>query len=345
MTYRPKLQNLRNPVLVTGASGFVGANLCLSLLERGASVIGVGGVSGRDWRLESIESLKNPSFRRVSVDLRSKEQTLQLLRETSPSVIINCAAYGAYSNQTEKDRIYSVNFDAVRSLLDGARELKDFVAFIQAGSSSEYGTNCTAPLEDAPTIPDSDYAVSKVAATAAIRFYATKFGLPAWSFRLYSVYGPFEDASRLIPKLLLHARDGKLPPLVNPKISRDFIYVEDVTDACVQLIEGAQKKTVRPGEVYNIGSGTKTTLEDLVSATRKTFSVREEPRWGSMPERHWDHPDWFANPSKAKKEFGWSAGTPLVDGLKETYDWLTRNPEMVQQSLDNSVLQAERARA
>jgi polyisoprenyl-phosphate glycosyltransferase len=170
-------------ILVAGACGFIGAYLCRYFASRGGSVLAVDGPSGNDWRIRDVAGV-----RRVKLDLTSWPDVRQVLVHEQPSVVINCAAYGAYSSQTDAERIYRVNLHAVRYLLEASREVPQLRAFIQAGSSSEYGLNCSAPTEDAPTLPDSDYAVSKVAATAATQFYALKHGVPAWVFRLYSVY-------------------------------------------------------------------------------------------------------------------------------------------------------------
>ncbi|MCM2279283.1 MAG: NAD-dependent epimerase/dehydratase family protein [Oligoflexia bacterium] len=322
-------------ILITGASGFVGANLCEYFAAKAADkkheVVAVVGPSHNDWRLRHL-----PSLRKVTLDLTSENDIHALIRELRPRAIFNCAAYGAYPSQTEVNRIYRVNFDAVRYLLDAVRGLEGFEAFIQAGTSSEYGINCKAPLETDPTLPDSDYAVSKVAASALLQFHAKKYGVPAWVFRLYSVYGPFEEASRLIPRLLTKAREGKLPPLVNPRISRDFIHTDDVSRAFETLL--AKAGQLPKGAIYNIGRGECVTLEKLVAVARETFGIQEAPAWGSMPERHWDHPDWYSNPAKAKAEIGWEARTPLAQGLKSTLDWMNANPALVEAAERNSVL-------
>lgn len=329
-------QKLNGPVVVTGATGFVGANVCNYLLARGASVIGVEGPSLQRWRLPEDRTLELQS-----VDLRSHNAVRHFFRNAKPSVVINCAAYGAYSSQTNVEQTYQVNMDAVRHMLEVLREVSGLRAFIQAGSSSEYGLNCSAPDEDAPTLPDSHYAVSKVGASALVRFYATKHGLPAWCFRLYSVYGPLEDTSRLIPRLLLEAHEGRLPPLVNPRISRDFVYVDDVSQAFEALVTRAED-TAR-GEIFNIGTGVKTTLRTLVATAKRAFKLKVKPDWGSMPERHWDHADWYADASKAKRMLRWRAETPLEDGLKQTLAWMIAHPELVQAGQQQSVIQEKTA--
>jgi dolichol-phosphate mannosyltransferase len=321
------------PIVVAGACGFIGANVCRHLSERGMTVIAVDGPSGADWRIRNL-----PRVQRVKVDLCSRDAVHAFVARERPAVVVNCAAYGAYSVQKDPDRIYGVNFDGVRYLLEAVRSIAGFVAFIQAGSSSEYGINCSGPSEDQATIPDSDYAVSKVAATALVKYYGVKHEVPAWVLRLYSVYGPYEDFSRLVPQLLLRAAEGKFPPLVNPNISRDFVYVADVCKAIEAVIENAGR--LKRGEVYNIGTGTRTSLADLVAVVKTTFDVPQEPDWGTMPNRAWDHAEWFSNPAKARADLSWQGTTRLRDGLSATMRWIDANPELVTEGQRTTVITA-----
>jgi nucleoside-diphosphate-sugar epimerase len=317
------------PIVVTGASGFVGANLLRHFRAKGKHVIGLEGPTGADWRTRGL------NVEIVRLDLCQEADVKAFMREVRPSAVLNCAAYGAYPSQTDSSRIYRVNFDAVRFMLEALRDSPGFRAFVHAGSSSEYGQNCSAPSELAPTVPDSDYAVSKVAATALLQFYASKHRLPCWVLRLYSVYGPFEDLSRLVPRVLRKAQNKELPPLVNPLVSRDFVYVDDVAAAFERVVERSQQ--LKTGEVYNIGAGRRVTLEDLIAVARATFDITRAPEWGSMPDRHWDHKDWYSDPSKASRELEWSARTSLSDGLLRTMHWMAQNPELVREGEQHSV--------
>jgi polyisoprenyl-phosphate glycosyltransferase len=323
------------PVVVTGCSGFVGANLAAALVARGARVVGVDSPSGIDWRTRSLSNVEG-----VRLDLCAESEVRAFIERVQPLAIFHCAAYGAYSVQDDARRIWDVNVLAVRHLLEAVRGVAGFRAFVQAGSSSEYGFNCSAPSEDGATEPDSDYAVSKVAATGLVRLYARKHGVPAFVLRLYSVYGPFEDLSRLVPVLLEAAREGRLPPLVNPKTSRDFVYVADVVQAFEAVLQRAPE--LPPGEVFNVGSGVQHTLADVVSQVRSLFQVSAEPVWGSMPERSWDHPAWYANPVKAAALLGWSATTSLPEGLRATRTWLEQNPNLLAEARAKTVLRVRR---
>jgi dolichol-phosphate mannosyltransferase len=318
------------PIVVTGCSGFVGANLVRHFAAKGARVIGVEGPNGIDWRTRGVA---NVEF--AKVDLCNEADVKAFIRAAKPKAVLNCAAYGAYSNQRESNRIYRVNLDGVRFMLEALRECPDFRAFVQAGTSSEYGLNCSGPSEEDPTTPDSDYAVSKVAATALVKCYAMKYGVPGWILRLYSVYGPYEDFSRLMPQLLLKARHKELPPLVNPRISRDFVYVDDVSRAFATVVSRADR--LKPGQIYNIGAGARVTLDDLVGVVRSTFDIAKKPDWGTMPDRHWDHPDWFSNPRKAEIELEWKGSTTLVEGLRATMRWIESHPDQVREGQEHTV--------
>jgi dolichol-phosphate mannosyltransferase len=318
-------------MLIVGACGFIGANLCRYFAARGAPILAIDGPSGNDWRLRDL-----PGVTRMRLDLCSRADLHAFMAREQPSIVINCAAYGGYATQDDTERIYRVNFDGVRFLLEAARDLPRLRAFIQAGSSSEYGLNCSAPSEDDLTVPDSDYAVSKVAASMLTRLYASKYGVPAWVLRFYSVYGPYEDLSRLIPRLLLCAEKGTFPKLVHPSISRDFVFIDDVCRAVEAVVEKAT--SLRAGEIYNIGTGLCTSLGEVVSLVGATFRVSAEPIWGTMPNRSWDHPDWHADPRKAQRDLQWSATTPLQEGLLATMRWLQSNPALIVEGQKWSVL-------
>jgi len=323
------------PTVVTGYSGFVGANLAASLAARGARVIGIQSPSGIDWRTQGIGGVENVRF-----DLTDEGAVRAFVKDAQPVAIYNCAAYGAYSVQTDARRIFDVNVQAVRHLLESVRGLAGFRAFVQAGSSSEYGFNCSTPAEDAPTWPDSDYAVSKIAATSLVRLYARKHGVPAFSLRLYSLYGPYEDFSRLVPTLLLRAREGGWPPLVTPTISRDFVYVDDAVRAFDAVVDRAP--TLEPGAIFNIGTGVRTTLGELTTVVRELFKVKAEPKFQSMPERSWDHSGWYADARRAAAELGWRATTSLVEGLAATSRWVDANPALVAEGRANTVVEVRR---
>lgn len=305
-------QVLRGPVVVLGAGGFVGANLFKRILSSRSDVFGVVRKLPL-WRLSGIDS-----SRVLEVEMTNSGEIRSLIDYVQPATIFNCISYGAYSFETDAQQIYETNFLAFVRLVEGLRP-GQVSALVHAGSSSEYGLNCTAPTEAAPLLPNSDYAVSKAAAHNYISYVGKNRGVPVANLRLYSVFGPYEDTSRLIPSVVRSGLNGEYPRLVNPQISRDFVYVDDVCDAF--LMTAAQLTPELYGEAFNIGTGQRTTIRDVAEAAQQVFGIWTAPVFGDMPSRAWDLSDWYANPAKAKALLGWSAKTPFADGLRLTADW------------------------
>jgi dolichol-phosphate mannosyltransferase len=194
-------------------------------------------------------------------------------------------------------------------------------AFVHAGSSSEYGSNSAAPSEDGPVQPNSHYAISKVATSSFLEYMGKHRAFPCVNLRLYSVYGPLEDTSRLIPNLVRKALAHTLPDFVDAETSRDFVYVDDVCEAFI--VAAAKMNPDLYGQSLNIGTGKKTTIRELAAITKDVFCVDAEPSFGTMSARAWDLPDWYADPRRANAMIGWEATTPLATGLRLAADWVT----------------------
>jgi nucleoside-diphosphate-sugar epimerase/glycosyltransferase involved in cell wall biosynthesis len=306
------IRALQGPILVTGASGFIGSNLFRTLNNLRHDVYAVVR-RGKNWRLTDISDEHV-----IAVDLNDYPATKNLVDSVRPRTVFDCVAYGAYSFEEEASLVYQTNFQSIVNLA-GLLATRTCAAFIHAGSSSEYGTNSAKPAEHSICEPNSHYAVSKVAVGTYLRYMGKFLNFPCANLRLYSVYGPYEDTSRLIPTLLRNALEGKLPPFVDPRTSRDFIHVDDV---CAAFIKTAA--AMRPaiyGESFNIGSGTKTTIADLAALTRQVFGILEQPKFGTMEDRAWDLPDWYSDPSKAIEQLEWEPQIGLQEGLRLTADW------------------------
>ncbi len=221
--------------------------------------------------------------------------------QSGPRTVFNCVAYGAYSFETDSQLIYRTNFQFVTRLLPRL-EARSIACYVHAGSSSEYGDNAAGPPEDGPTAPNSDYAVSKVAAANLVYFYGKRKRFPCANLRLYSVFGPLEDASRLIPSLIRRGLEAEYPEFVNPAVSRDFVYADDVTESFVDTALNLSPDDY--GESFNIGTGRKTTIGEVAATARKMFNITAEPVF-TMPERGWDVQDWYGNVEKARQRLYW----------------------------------------
>lgn len=318
MSIAQKIKNLQGPILVLGGSGFIGANLVRTLLSHRDDVYGTT-TNFDAWRLEGL-----PERNKAVVDLLVDADLESLFAEISPRTVFNCVSYGGYSFESDSRLIYLTNFNLTTRLLH-LMEKRPISCYVHSGSSSEYGDNCTAPEENALTAPNSDYAVSKVACADLIKYFGRKKGFPCANLRLYSVYGPQEDSSRLIPMVIRTGVEGEYPSFVHPDISRDFIYIDDVVEAFVDTALNLKEEDY--GESFNIGSGRKTTIADIAAIARGLFGIDHDPEFSSMPDRTWDVSDWYANPDKAYRRLEWRPRTSLSEGLDRMVAWYRSLPD------------------
>ena len=248
--------------------------------------------------------------------------------EFRPQWVFHLAAHGAYSWQSDSAEILRTNVLGTANLLEACLDA-GFEAFVNTGSSSEYGFKDHPPREDEALEPAGPYAVAKAAATLYCSQAARANGAPISTLRLYSVYGPWEDPRRFIPRLVAYGRDGRLPPLASPLTARDYVYVSDACDAYLKVARSARD----PGAIYNVGTGVQTTLRDAVQVGRRVLGIAAEPVWQTMPDRSWDTGTWVADSSRLRSAVGWH---PLVDldyGLRLTADWLASNPDVQERYL------------
>ena len=192
------------------------------------------------------------------------------MRSARPDWVFHLAAHGAYSWQRDAELIMQTNLVSTVRLL-AACQRHGFAAFVNAGSSSEYGFQDHAPREDELPEPNSDYAVMKAAATLHCRFVAQRDDVHVVTLRLYSVYGPWEEPGRLMPTLVARGLEGRLPPLVSPDTPRDFVSVRDTERA---FLLAAERTDLERGSVFNIGSGRQTTLREVVEVGARAAGRR-----------------------------------------------------------------------
>lgn len=310
--------SLPGPILITGAGGFVGAHLYKFLVGLRADVYGTTRTLD-SWRLNAL-GVTNP----IQIDLTDKGQVVSLLNRIQPKTVFNLAAYGAYSHQTLIDLTYEVNIGVIEILSDWC--VKNHSILIQTGSSSEYGTNCMAPLEIDRAEPNSRYAVSKLAATNLLAHFSASTGLVSAVVRFYSVYGPLEDPTRLVPTLIRKGLNDELPEFASRDVTRDFVYVDDAVDALIQV--GSHLLKHKRFEIFNVATGVATSMVEVADITKSIFKIDRSPTF-IKNFRSWDLNNWYGNAEKIQSVTGWKYSVKFVDGLKETAEWYRLKERLV----------------
>jgi nucleoside-diphosphate-sugar epimerase len=307
-------------VLISGATGFVGANLARRLVGDGHEVHLLVRHGYSPWRIEAIRDYVHLH----ETNLGDEGALTKVVANIRPDWVFHLAAYGAYSYQTDLRLMVQTNITGTMNLVSACLET-GFEAFVNTGSSSEYGFKDHAPSETECLEPNSYYAVTKASATLFCRYTAASRGVHLPTLRLYSVYGPYEEPTRLMPTLIAKGLNGELPPLVNRDIARDYVYVDDVIEA---YLLAATRHVQEPGAVYNVGTGVQTTQGDVVKVARWVLEIGVEPQWGSMPNRLWDTNVWISDNRKIRARLGWRPKHSFEQGFRLMVDWLRDNPAL-----------------
>jgi dolichol-phosphate mannosyltransferase len=308
-------------VILTGGSGFVGANLARRLIRDGHELHLLLRPGHAPWRVQDLKG----HARTHEVNLRDEERLKAVVNAVRPEWVFHLAVYGAYPAQTDLGDMIETNIVGTMNLVDACLDT-GFEALVNTGSSSEYGLKDHAPSEGERLEPNSHYAASKVTTTIHCGRAARRHKVHIPTLRLYSVYGPYEEPSRLLPTIITRGLRGELPPLVNPETARDFVYVDDVVEA--YLLAATARREEEPGAIYNVGTGVQTSIRQVVEIARRTFGIKAEPQWGTMPARQWDTSTWVSDSRKTRRELGWQPRFTFEQGFRAMAEWLKGDLEL-----------------
>lgn len=303
-------------VFITGASGFVGSNLARYLSNQRAQVHVAVRKNSDLWRIKDLKGKLRFHF----LDINNIEQLKKTFLKIKPIYIFHLASYGAYSWQEDTGKMIETNIKGTLSVLEASLDV-DYDCLINTGSSSEYGFQKTPMREDMAISPNSFYAATKASGTYLSSVFASKYKKPIITFRLFSVYGPYEDKNRLIPIAMKAAILGGELKLTTKNVRRDFIYVEDVINAYIS-VSNAKKLA---GQIFNIGTGKQHGNWEIGKILGKISEKGFDISIGTYKERAWDSDFWVADISKSKNLLGWSPKYSLQEGLLETYKWFGNN--------------------
>lgn len=281
-------------ILLTGATGFVGANLLKALLD----VNPVDIVIRKNSNLWRIENLLSSIHKVWHADLTDRNEIYKIIHQAQPSVIYHIATYGGSPSQKNPISTIETNLQGTVNLVDAA--LKCHVDyFINTGSSSEYGMKMEPMHEDDSCNPLSLYGVTKLAATNYCSMIGKKEKLKICTLRLFSPYGLLEDPARLYPSIVNSLNQNQPPKLTNPNYVRDFIEIEKVVDIYKKIVDVSFEQ----GGIYNVGSGKQQTIREFYNKISKKLYKNIEPIWTLELGREIEPIFWEADISKLSSLF------------------------------------------
>lgn len=311
---------MKKNILITGGTGFVGANLIHRLVQEGHKPTVFIRKESNLWRLKNIKS----RIHVIETDLQNIKLLTRQVNKIKPSHIFHLAAYGTQQG-LQKDAIqtYSQNILSSVNLMEVCCK-QGFQQYVNIGSSSEYGLKKSVMKEADVLQPINHYGVAKATISLAASVFSTSYKLPISTLRLFSPYGYWEDKSRFIPTLILNALKGKRAELSSPSYVRDFIFIDDVIDALVYFL--TSKKHYN--EVFNIGSGKQYTLQQVVDEVQDMSSYKLKVGWNNKKSPQREPSFWKADITKTKKQLNWKPRISLKQGLQKTYRWILENKNL-----------------
>lgn len=297
-------------LLVTGASGFLGAHVAAGALARGHAVRAAVRASSDRGRLDRLA----PGVDVVDLDLADTDPAALAHALAGVDAVVHCAAYGVDYRQSDFATALALNVAASMRLAGAAAAAGCRV--VHVGTSYEYGTEDGTLAENRRLAPTGIYGVTKAAASLALQDLAQRTGAPIVIVRPFSMYGPLEGDHKFVPMVMAASREGHMVELTPGGQERDYLYVGDVVAACLDLVVAEPFPT---GEIFNICSGQGIGLRALAGAAVTAAGGNPAVlNWGAKPYRPAESMRVVGDPTKIAHAIGWSATTTLADGMAHT---------------------------
>ena len=333
------------PILITGAAGFIGANLSECLLRDipDAQVIGLDSVNDyydvrlKEYRLSELTTYPNFTF--IKGNLADKALIDRIFEQYQPQLVVNLAAQaGVRYSITNPDAYIESNLIGFYNILEACRH-HPVEHLVYASSSSVYGSNKKVPYstEDKVDNPVSLYAATKKSNELMAHAYAKLYNIPCTGLRFFTVYGPAGRPDMAYFGFTNKLRQGETIQIFNyGNCKRDFTYIDDIVEGIVRVLQHAPEKAsgedglpIPPYALYNIGNNRPENLldfvqilsEELVRAGVLPKNYDFEAHKQLVPMQPGDVPVTYADTSALERDFGFKPSTPLREGLRRFAEW------------------------
>lgn len=317
---------MKSTILVTGGAGFIGSNLCESLLKEGYKVICLDNfATGKPENIQPF--FENTFFRLIVGDIRNMDDCRKAVEGVD--YVLHEAALGSVPRSIKDPATTNaVNIGGFLNMLIAARDA-GVKRFVYAASSSTYGDSESLPkMEDVIGKPLSPYAVTKYVNELYADVFSKTYGMECVGLRYFNVFGRRQDpdgAYAAVIPLFIKMLINHESPVINGdgEFSRDFTYIENVVQMNKLALFASNKEAVNT--VYNTAYGERTTLNQLINYLKEFLSCYDDKIWEVEiqygPNRAGDIPHSLASVEKAKNLLDYQPQYSLKEGLQEAIDW------------------------
>ena len=335
-------------IIVTGAAGFIGANLVKRLVKnRDNLVVGVDNfnsyydVSLKEYRVRRIEEAAEGNFVLERGNIAERSFVERIFRETEPDIVVNLAAQAGVRYSIENPDVYiESNITGFYNILEACRHYsKNLKHLVYASSSSVYGSNSRIPysVSDMTDSPVSLYAATKKSNELMAHAYSKLYSIPVTGLRFFTVYGEAGRPDMAYFSFTNKLREGKTIEIFNyGRCMRDFTYVDDIVEGIVRVMrkppekkDGPDGLPLAPARVYNIGNNHPENLLDFVTILQEEL-VRAgvlpsdydfEAHKKLVPMQKGDVAVTYADVTDLERDFDFRPSTPLREGLRRFSEW------------------------
>ncbi len=346
---------MRNKILVTGAAGFIGYNLCMSLIQRGDIVVGLDNINDyydinlKYSRLENLGIQKSyitenqkiisklfENFSFYKENLQNSVKIQEIFSAEKFDIVVNLAAQAGVRYSLENPYKYiESNCNGFISILEGCRNYK-IKNLVYASTSSVYGLNYHMPLTENESTehPMTLYAATKKANEMMAHSYSHLFNLPTTGLRFFTVYGPWgrpDMALFLFTKNIIENKPINV--FNNGEMIRDFTYIDDIVQGIIKCIDNPAKSNINwksnkiidpstssaPYRIYNIGNSKPTRLLDYIEAIE--LVLQKKAIKNLLPMQLGDVPETHANINLISKELNFIPKFSITQGVTNFINW------------------------
>lgn len=300
-------------VLVSGASGFIGAHLTCRLIQEGAYVSAL---------VERHQPGNLPVFLKGQLDkvnlwkadLRNYAELRSIVEKIKPQKVYHLAAFVDLGRTfVNAQRCIETNIQGTVNLLQ-VLEKVGCETFIHTGTCEVYGDGPT-PFQEGQSInPTSPYAISKACGEFFCQMYQRLYQYPVVMLRLSTVYGPGQNQEKLIPSIILACLKKGRIEVSSGKQERDFTYIEDIVDGFIRA--STIRKSI--GQVINLGCEKGYSIKSIVNRIVKKIDPSLKPIFGAKEERSLEPQNWCCSNERARRLLGWQPKVDLDEGLEKT---------------------------